>query len=100
MGLNRLGDVVIKIEHIMTIDSLSLNFYHASMDFSIDNTEIFMIDEIEIQSYLLMFTEWSNDEIHDYLRRKALNYCIDSNWWEMDQKNNLIFTKSLCCDYR
>ena len=57
MGLNRLGDVVIKIEHIMTIDSLSLNFYHASMDFSIDNTEIFMIDEIEIQSYLLMFTE-------------------------------------------
>ena len=59
-----------------------------------DNTEIFMVDEMEIQLQL------SNDEIYDYLGRKELYYCIDSNWCEMDRMNNLIIPKLPCCDYR
>ena len=35
---DRLGPVEIKFEHVMTIDSLSMNFNYVSMDFSIDDT--------------------------------------------------------------
>ena len=97
---NKLGAVEIEFKHVMTIDSLSMHFHRASMDFSINDTDAQMINEIEIKSYLLMLPELGNDEIHTILGTKELYYCIDYNWCEMDQKNNLINPKSPFCDYR
>ena len=84
----------------MTIDSLTMHFHRASMDYSINDTDVQMINEIEIQSYLLMLPELGNDERHTYLGTKELYYCIDCNWCDMDQKNNLITPKSPFSDYR
>ena len=94
-----MGAVEIEFEYVMTIDSLLIHFHRASMDFSINDTEVQMINEIEIESYILMLLELSNDERHDYLGRKGLYYCIDYNWCEMNRKNNLITPKSNFCDY-
>ena len=41
---DRLGVIEIKFDHAMTIDSLTMNLHHTSMDYSIDNTEVQMID--------------------------------------------------------
>ena len=97
---DKLGDVEIKFEHVMTIDSLSINFHHVSMNCSIDDTEFQKIYVIEMQSYLLMLLELNNDEGYDYLGRKDLYYCIDFSYYEIDRKNNIIIPKSPFCDYR
>ena len=46
----------------MTIDSLSMHFHRVSMDCSINDTDVQMVNEIEIQSYLLMLLDLGNDE--------------------------------------
>ena len=97
---DKLGVVEIELKYVMTFNSLSMHFHHASMDFSIDETEVQMIDITEIQSYILMLLELNNDERHDYLGRKDFYYYIDSNWCEIDRKDNSIFPKSPFCDYR
>ena len=91
---DKLGIVEIKFEHVMSIDSLTMNFHHVSMDCSVDCTEVQMIDVIEIQSYLLILTELSNDKRTVNHERKELYYCIDSNWCEMNRKHYMIFLKS------
>ena len=91
---DKLGAVEIEFEHVMTINSLSMHFHRSITDFSINDTDVQMINEIEIQSYLLMLPELGNDERHSNLGTKELYYCIDYNWCEMDQKNNLITPKS------
>ena len=96
---DKLGDVEIKFGHVMAIDSLSINFHRVFMNCSIDDTEFQKVDVIEMQSYLLMLLELSNDEGYDYLGRKELYYCIDYNWNEMDRENNLITPKSPFCKY-
>ena len=96
---DKLGAVEIKFEYVMTIDSLSMHFHRVSMNCSINDTEVKMINEIEIQSYLVMLPELGNDERDDYLGRKELYYCIDYNWNEMDRENNLITPKSPFCKY-
>ena len=97
--MDKLGAVEIEFEYVVTIDALTKHFHRASMDCSINDTEVQMINEIEIQSYLFMLQELGNDERHDYLRRKELHYGIDYNWCEMDRKNTLIISKSPFCDY-
>jgi len=96
---DKLGAVEIKFEYVTTIDSLSMHFHRVSMNCSINDTEVQMIDEIEIQSYLVMLPELGNDETNDYLGRKEVYYCIDYNWNEMDRENNLITPKSPFCKY-
>jgi len=83
----------------MTIVSLSIHFHRVSMNCSINDTEVQMINEIEIQSHLVMLLELGNDERNDYPERKELYHCIDYNWCEMDRKNNLITPKSPFCIY-
>ena len=61
----KLGAVKIKFEYVMTIDSLSMHFHRVSIDCSINDTEVRIINEIEIQSYLFMLPELGNDERHD-----------------------------------
>ena len=96
---DKLDVVEIKFEHVMTIECLTMNFHHASMNYSINNTEVQMIDVIEIQSDLLMLPELSNDDRHNYVGRKKLYYCVGSNWCEMDQKNDMIIPESPFCVY-
>ena len=43
-----MGAVEIEFEYVMTIDSLSMHFHRASMDCSINDTDVQMINEIEI----------------------------------------------------
>ena len=68
----------------MTIDSLTMHFHRASMDYSINDTDVQMINEIEVQSFLLILPELGNKIRHDFLGRKGLYYCIDYNWFEME----------------
>ena len=96
---DKLGAVEIRFEYVKAIDSLSMHFHRVSMNCSINDTEVQMIDEIEIQSYLVMLPELGNDETNDYLGRKEVYYCIDYNWNEMDRENNLITPKSPFCKY-
>ena len=96
---DRLGVVEIQFEHVITIYSLSMIFYQISVHCFNGNTEIFMIDKIEIQPHLLILPESSNDEMHDYLERNELCYDIDSDWCEVDQKNNLLIPKLRCRRY-
>ena len=96
---DKLGAVKIELEYVIAIDSLTIHFHSASIDCSINDTKVQMINEIQIQSYLLMLTELDNDERRDYLGRKGVYYCIDYNWCEMYRNNNLITPKSHFCDY-
>ena len=57
-----MGAVEIEFEYVMTIDSLSMHFHRVSMDCSINDTDVQMVNEIEIQSYLLMLLDLGNDE--------------------------------------
>ena len=68
---DKLGAVEIELEYVIAIDSLTIHFHSASIDCSINDTKVQMINEIEIQSYLLMLTKLDNNERRDYLGRRG-----------------------------